>query len=57
MVEAGDSGLIFSKRKAINTLFPYAISLEQAGRLGMIDVISRAGKVSDFDSPNHGKFM
>ena len=57
MIADADSNLIFSNRKAINTLFPYAILLEQGGQQGMIDAISRAAKVSDFDPSNHRKFM
>ena len=57
MVESDDPGLIISKRKAINTLLPYAIFLEQIGQQGMIDAILRAAKVSDSDPRNHGKFM
>ena len=57
MVRASDSYQIISKRKAINTLFPYAIFLEQNGQQGIMDAILRAAWVSDFDSGNHGKFM
>jgi hypothetical protein len=45
------------KRKAINTLLPYAIFLEQDGQRGMIDAILHAARVSDSNSPNIGKFM
>ena len=51
------SYLIFLKRKAINTLLPYAIFLEQGGHQGMIVAISRAARVSDSDLKTHGKFM
>ena len=47
MVEANDSELVFSKRKAINTLFPYAIFLEQGGQQQMINAILRSARVSD----------
>ena len=57
MAEAGDSDLIVSKRKAINTLLPYAIHLEQSGRQGMIDAIFRAARASDSVASNTGKFM
>ena len=39
MVGASDSDQNISKRKAINTLFPYAIFLEQDGQQGMMDTI------------------
>ena len=51
------SNLVISKRKAINTLFPYAIFLEQSGQQGMINAILHAARVSDSRSSNHGKFM
>jgi hypothetical protein len=57
MVEASDFVLVFSKRKAINTLLPYAIFLEQGGQQGMIDIILCAARVSDSSSYNCGKFM
>lgn len=57
MVEAGNSDHIVSKRKAINSLFPYAILLEQGGQQRMIDVILGAARVSDSDISNLGKFM
>jgi hypothetical protein len=47
MVEAADSNLVFSKRKAINTLLPYAIYLEQGGQQAMMDTISRVARVSN----------
>jgi hypothetical protein len=46
MVEAADSDLVISKRKAINTLLPYAICLEQGGQQTMMDTISRVARVS-----------
>ena len=52
MVEDANRNLIFSKRKAISALFPYAIFLEQGGHQGMADVILRAARASYF-----GKFM
>ena len=57
MVIAANSHLVISKRKAINTLFPYAIFLEQSGQQGMINGILRASRVSDSESSNHGKFL
>lgn len=57
MAKASDAGRIFSKRKAINTLFPYAIFLEQDGKQEMINTIIRAARVSDSKSSNHGKFI
>ena len=57
MVESANSDLIFSKRKAINTLFPYAIYLEQNGQQGMIDAILRAARASETKSSNFGKFV
>ena len=52
MVTAGDRDLIFSKRKAISTLFPYAICLERDGEHGMADAISRVAEAS-----NSSKFI
>ena len=57
MVEANNSDVVISKRKAINTLFPYAIFLEQGGQHGMINQILRVARVSDSELPNLGKFM
>ena len=57
MVEAGDPKVVMSKRKAINTLFPYAIFLEQNGQQGMTDAILRFARVSGSAHSNHGKFM
>lgn len=57
MVEAVNSDLIISKRKAINTLFPYAIYLEQGGQQGMANAILRAARASNFSAENTGKFM
>ena len=57
MVETRNSNSVLSKRKAINTLLPYAIFLEQDGCQGMINAISRAAMVSNLDYKNHGKFM
>lgn len=47
MARTNDADKIFTKRKAINTLFPYAIFLEQGGQQGMIDAIFRAARISD----------
>ena len=46
MVAAGDRDLILSKRKAISTLFPYAICLERDGEHGMAKAISRVAEAS-----------
>lgn len=46
IVEVGDRGLIFSNRKAVCALLPYATSLEQGGQREMVDVISRAARTS-----------
>ena len=46
MVESADSRHVFSKRKAISTLLPHAIFLEQDGQQGMIDTIFRAARAS-----------
>ena len=47
MATAGNRDLIFSKRKAISTLFPYAICLERDGEHGMANAISRAAEASN----------
>ena len=47
MVTAGDRDLIFSKRKAISTLFPYAICLKRDGEHGMADAICRVAETSN----------
>jgi len=52
MVEDPNQDSIRSKRKAVSALFPFAVFLEQGGRRGMVDVISRIAKASD-----SGKFM
>ena len=57
MIQAARFDGIFSKRKAINTLLPYAIHLEQWGQQGMINAILRAARVSDSEASNIGKFM
>ena len=44
IVNATNPDFIFSKRKAINTIFPYAICLGLGGQHGMADAISRAAK-------------
>ena len=46
-VEATGPDLVLSKRKAISTLLPYAIFLEQGGQQSMIDAVSRAARASD----------
>ena len=57
MIKAADSDMILSKRKAINTLLPYAIYLEQRGQQGMFDTILRAARVSNSKPSNTGKFI
>lgn len=57
MVGASGSDLIISKRKAINTLFPYAIYLEQRGQQGMMDAILSVARASNLVASNTGKFM
>ena len=57
MARANDSDLIFKKKKAINTMFPYAIYLEHRKQLGMTNAILRAARISDSKSSNLGKFM
>ena len=52
MVETPDPNMILSKRKAISTLLPYAIFLEQGGQQWMIDAIFRACRTS-----GSGKFV
>ena len=47
MATAGDRDLIFSKRKAISTLFPYAICLERDVEHGITDAISRVAMASN----------
>ena len=42
MIGSSDPGLIFSKRKAISTIFSISISLEQDGWQGMLDIALRA---------------
>ena len=46
MVEVPDSDIILSKRKAISTLLPYAIFLEQGGQQWFIDAIFRVARAS-----------
>ena len=46
MAVAGDSDLVISKRKAVSTLLPHAIFLEQNGQQRMIDAIFRAARTS-----------
>ena len=60
MVVTGNRDLIFSKRKAISTLFPYAICLERDGQYGMADAISRAATASNswkFIWPHIGRYI
>ena len=46
MAVAGDSDLVISNRKAISTLLPHAIFLEQNGQRWMIDATFRAARAS-----------
>jgi hypothetical protein len=51
MISAGDPGPIYSKRKAITALFPYAVWQEQDGQHKVLDVClhaARASKQRDF---------
>ena len=57
MVKSNNTNLIISKRKAISTLLPYAVLLEQGGQQGVINPILRAARLSGSDFSNHGKFM
>ena len=52
VVATADRRQIFSKRKAISALFPYAILLGQGGHQGMVDAILSAARASHF-----GRFM
>ena len=42
MIEAGNSDLILSKRKAISALLPYAVTMEQRGQPALLDMFFRA---------------
>jgi hypothetical protein len=55
--KATDSELIFSKRKALNALFPYAIFLEQGGQQGLINAISRTARALNFYTSNRRNFV
>lgn len=57
MVESSDPNRIFSKRKAISTLLPYAIFLEQRGQQGMMNAFLRVARVSNSRIPHFGKFL
>jgi len=46
MAEDPDLEVILSKRKAISSLFPYAVFLEQCGQRRMVDAISRTARVT-----------
>ena len=50
MIEAGDSNLIFSKRKAISALLPYAATLEQRGQPALVNMILRAAQSTKFET-------
>ena len=52
MVEDPDLEMINSKRKAISSLFPYAVFLEQGGQRRMVNAISRTARAM-----RSGKFM
>jgi len=47
MVETSIPDVIFSKRKAINTILPYAIYLEQGGQQEMVDAVINAARASN----------
>ena len=49
MIEAGDSDQIFSKRKAISALLPYAITLEKRGQPELLDMFLRAAQSTNFE--------
>lgn len=53
MVELADPDKIFSKRKAISSLFPYAISLGRGAHQGMADEILRVTPIM----PHSARFM
>jgi hypothetical protein len=44
MIDAGDPGPIYSKRKAITALFPYAVWQEQDGQHKVLDVCLHAAQ-------------
>ena len=46
MIEAGNRGLIHSKRKVISAFFPYAVWRERDGEQGMVGVFLRAVRAS-----------
>ena len=50
MIEAGDSDLIFSKRKAISALLQYAVTLEQRGQSALVHMCLRAAQSTKFES-------
>ena len=47
MVEAADSDILRSRRKAISVLFPYAVHLARRGQREMLDAFSRVARASD----------
>ena len=47
MVEDADQELIRSKRKAISTVLPYSVFLEQVGQQAMLDAVSDAFRASN----------
>ena len=51
MVEGANPELVCSKRKAISTLLPYSVFLEQGGRPEMLDAVSDAFRASNSFQP------
>ena len=49
MIEAGNSDLIFSKRKAISALLPYAVTLDQGEQPALLDMFFRAAQSTKFE--------
>ena len=49
MIEAGDSDQIFSKRKAISALLPYAITRKKRGQPELLDMFLRAAQSTNFE--------
>ena len=47
MVDAADSNLIQSRRKAISVLFPHAVHLARRGQREMLDAFSHVARASD----------
>ena len=57
MVEGADHELVRSKHKAISTLLPYSVFLEQGGRPEMLDAVLDAFRASNMRQPlwNHAQ--